>query len=116
MAVSDRLLTLFKRVPGVTSADTAEWLTEAIAESGLQEGINLSDDNALLYLAYSIGCRAIAADAARYFQYSDGEESVNKSKIFDNYMRLASDAYSKYLYYRNGGGSRTLMLKRADGR
>ena len=115
-AVSSRLTTLFKRVPGVTSADIAEWLAEAQLESQLQDGVSPTDDNALVYLAYSIGCRAIAADAARYFEYSDGEERINKTNIFENYMRLSQDAYAKYKYYRNGGGSRTLTPKRADGR
>lgn len=116
MALSDRLQTQFKRVPGVTTADIVEWLAESKSESALEEGKTTADDNAILYLAYSIGCRTIAADAARFFQYSDGEESVNKSNIFENYMRLSLDAYSKYQYWRNGGGSRTITPRRADGR
>ena len=116
MAISDRLQKRFRNVPGVASADIADWIAEAQTESGLKEGENSNDDNAILYLAFSIGCRVIATDAARYFKYTDGEESVDKSDIYEKYLRLSLDAYRQYRYYRDGGGSRTIAPKRVDGR
>lgn len=116
MAISDRLIKRFRNVPGATSADIADWIAEAQTESGLKEGENSNDDNAILYLAFSIGCRVIATDAARYFKYTDGEESVDKSDIYEKYLRLSLDAYHQYRYYRDGGGSRTIAPKRVDGR
>jgi hypothetical protein len=116
LAISDRLTIRFRNVPGVTSADIADWIAEAKAESGLTEGTDANTDNALLYLAFSIACRTIATDAARFFKYTDGEESVDKTEIFEKYMRLSLDALRQYRYYKDGGGSRTLTPKRADDR
>jgi hypothetical protein len=96
--------------------DVADWLTEATNESGLTEGIDVNTDNAILYLAFSVGCKIIATDAARFFKYGDGEESVDKTNVFENYMRLSLDALPQYRYYKYGGGSRTLTPKRVDER
>lgn len=114
--LEERLLLRFKNVPGVTWIEVTDWLTEAQEESGIVEGDVVSDNNALLYLAFSIGCKAIATDAARFFKYADGEENVDKTNIFENYMRLSLDALSQYRYYKNGGGSRTVTPKRVDER
>jgi hypothetical protein len=98
-------------VPGVTVDDVWDWHTEAMNESGITEG----NDNAVLYLAFSIGCQAIATDAARYFKYTDGEENVDKTNVFDNYSKLAREALARYYYYKKGGSS-TLTPKRRDNR
>lgn len=112
--IYERLTKRFRNVPGVTVEDVADWLSEAEAESGMTEGDVVSDNNAILYLSFSIGCRMIATDAARFFKYTDGEESVDKTNIFENYMRLSLEALQQYRYHRNGGGSRTLTPKRVD--
>ena len=114
--IGERLTKRFRNVPGVTTDDIADWVTEAEEESGLIEGVTAPEDNALLYLALSIGCKVIAADAARFFTYKDSDETIDKTKIFDNYMRLSSDALARFVYHKNGGGSRTLTPKRADER
>lgn len=109
MTVEERLTKRFRNVPGVTGDDVADWVSEAEAESGLIESDIETDNNAILYLAFSIGCTAIAADAARYFKYTDGEENVDKTNIFANYMQLAKDARKTYRKYVRGqfGASQT---------
>ncbi|MEH7246467.1 hypothetical protein V7114_06665 [Neobacillus niacini] len=112
----ERLVVRFRNVPGATAVEVADWIAEAEAESGLSEGEVVSENNALLYLAFSIGCKTIATDAARFFKYTDGEEQVDKTNIFENYMRLSLEALQQFRYHRNGGGSRTVTPKRADAR
>lgn len=102
MTVEERLTKRFRNVPGVTGDDVADWVSEAEAESGLIESDIETDNNAILYLAFSIGCTAIAADAARYFKYTDGEENVDKTNVFANYMQLAKDARKTYRKYVRG--------------
>lgn len=114
--IEERLTKRFRNVPGVMPDDVADWLSEAEEECGLTEGDVLSDNNALLYLSFSIGCRTIATDAARFFKYTDGEEQIDKTNIFENYMRLSLEALQQFRYHRNGGGSRTLTPKRVDER
>jgi hypothetical protein len=109
-----RLSVRFKNVPGVTTADIADWVAEAEFESGLFEGEDASKDNALLYLAYSIGCTVIATDAARYFKYTDGEEQIDKTNIAANYLELAKDARKSYRKALRGGYASSSHVERAD--
>jgi hypothetical protein len=117
LALSDRLTKRFRNVPGVTSADIADWIAEAEEESGYVAD-NTEDDrnNALLYLAFSVGCQVIATDAARFFKYTDGDESVDKTKVAEQYMKLSAIARKQYSNFRNGGISYSYAPKRADNR
>jgi hypothetical protein len=100
--IEERLTKRFRNVPGVTGDDIADWLSEAEEESDLIESDVVSNNNAILYLAYAIGCESIATDAARYFKYTDGEENVDKTNIFNNYTKLAKDARKNYRKYVRG--------------
>lgn len=115
----ERLTKRFRGAPGVTSDDIDDWIAEAEAESGFVangSGAN-NKDNALLYLAFAIGCIVIATDAARYFKYTDAEESVDKTMIAAQYMKLASDARGQYAKQLTGGfGAFQTNPARADKR
>lgn len=109
--VKERLTKRLSKIPGVTPEDITDWLSEAEAEF---EG---QDDNgtALMYLALYIAYETIASDAARFFSFRDGEESIDKSMIFENYMKLAKQARRNYSRYLRGGfGSSQTHLGRAD--
>lgn len=111
MTVEERLKTRLKKVPGVTEAELHDWVAESVAESGFTEEEN---PNAVLYLALAIAYETIAGDAARYFSYVDGEESVDKSMVFANYMKLAAGARKQYRGYLRGRGASQTHLRRAD--
>lgn len=113
MTVSERLQSRLSKVPGVTLADIDAWLAEALVESDFTEEENA---NAVFYLALSFAYEAIAADSASYFKYTDGEESVDKSMIFENYKKLATESRKQYRKYRRGKGASQMFLKRADWR
>lgn len=113
--LNERLTKRFRNVPGVTSDDIADWISEAEAESGKATGG--AGDNALLYLALSIGCSVIATDAARFFSYQDAEESVNKRGIADEYRKQAGWARKMYAAQLRGGfAAFQTNPARADGR
>jgi hypothetical protein len=102
MEIEARLDSRLSKVPGVTPTDISNWRTEAETESGLTSEENT---NAVFYLALAIAYEWIAGDAARYFKFTDGEESIDKSNIFANYMKLAKEArknYSKQVRGRYG--------------
>jgi len=113
VSVFERLKERLKNVPGVTDADITAWADESVAESGISEEEN---DNAVLYLALAIAYESIAGNAARFFKYTDGEESVDKTNIFANYTQLAKDARKQYRKYRRGNGASQSHVRRADGR
>lgn len=111
MTVKERLKTRLRKVPGVTEADLAEWIAESVAESGFDEEENA---NAVLYLALAIAYETVAGDSARFFSYTDGEEAVDKSNVFANYMRLAQAARKQYRGYMRGRGASQTHAARAD--
>jgi len=111
-SVKERLTKRLSKVPGVTPEDIDDWLAEAEAEFEGQDEDNVT---ALFYLALYVAYETIASDAARFFRFTDGEESVDKSMIFDNYMRLAKSARRNYARYLRGGfGASQTHLGRAD--
>jgi hypothetical protein len=102
MELDERLSSRLSKVPGVTLADIMNWIEEAEVESDLTKEEN---PNAVFYLSLAVAYECIAGDAARYFKFTDGEESIDKSNIFSNYMKLAKDArknYSKQVRGRYG--------------
>lgn len=112
--VEERLTQRLSKVPGVTPTDIATWVAEASAEF---EGQDTDNETALLYLALYLAYETIASDAARFFTYKDGEESVDKTRIFDNYMKLAKSARRNYSRYLRGGfAASQTHLGRADKR
>ena len=113
MTVSERMKSRLSKVPGVTQDDIDDWIAEAIAESGLTEEEN---PNAIFYIALAIAYETIATNAANYFSYTDGEESVNKTNVYANYMKLAESARKYYRKYKRGNGASASYLKRADDR
>src|SRR5690606_41564196 len=52
--------------------------------------------NLILRYAQAEGAWQIAFSTAHYFQYTDGEESVNKPGISERYRRLATELRKQY--------------------
>lgn len=114
MSVFDRLKNILKNVPGVTDDGIKAWVSEAETESNLTEDENA---NAVYYLALALAYESIALDAARFFSYTDAEESVDKTKIFDNYMQLAANARTNFRKQARGRfGATQTHVGRADNR
>jgi len=112
VTVEERLTQRLSKVPGVLPEDIAGWVAEALAEFVGQDEEN---ETALFYLALYIAYETIAGDAARFFKYTDGEEAVDKTMIFDNYMKLAKSARQNYSRYLRGGfASSQTHVGRAD--
>lgn len=118
MAISDlatRLQNKFKNVPNVTLTDCTDWVTDAVALHG-----NYTDEVLVLYLAQSEGARNIALNVAHYFKYNDGEESVDKTMLTEQYLRIANEflvAYNTNKGKASDGatsGSKFTVIKRAD--
>ena len=88
----------FKGVPGFTPEDADELITDAMRTHGYAptDGVKEGDINLIVLYAQVQGTWQIAMSVAHYFSFSDGEESVDKSMIADNYRRLAKDLQIDY--------------------
>jgi len=89
----ERLARRFKGVPNFDLTDAEELIDEAIEAH--KNDKDASDDLVLLY-AQTQGAWQIAFSVAHYFRFTDGEESVDKSMVADNYRKLARDLQVEY--------------------
>lgn len=96
--LAELLLKRFKGVPGFTEADADDLIEDAMRTHGYAptDSVKDSEVNLVLLYAQTQGTWQIAMSVAHYFSFSDGEESVDKSMIADNYRRLARDLKNDY--------------------
>lgn len=96
--LANRLLTRFKGVPNFGMEDAAELIDDALQVHGLDPSATVPANkiNLVLLFAQAEGAWRIALATAHYFQYTDGEESVNKSGVSEQYRRLATELRKQY--------------------
>lgn len=87
----ERLSRRFKGVPNFDAQDATELVDEALSLHDKDASVDL----VLLYAQYQ-GAWQIAFSVAHYFKFTDGEESVDKSMLADNYRKLAKDLQTRY--------------------
>lgn len=96
----DRLRALFRHVPGVEDEDLRAWVTEALYARGYSpdtvDDVENGESGLIVLLAQIQGARAISLATAHYFRYKDAEEEVDKSKVAEQYRKLASDLAREY--------------------
>lgn len=115
--ISDRLYRMFKGVPNFTEEDALELVEDALAEHGIAPTDSVPSDKVRLITLYAQmrGAWQIAFSVAHYFRFTDGEESVDKSMVADNYRRLAQNLQRDY-DIENGrlSGNRFRTMTRID--
>lgn len=115
-AIEMRLQRRFKNVEATEIADVAKDTITALGYASV-DAVPTSDINRIIaYASYQLATD-IAVNSSSYFSYKDGEESVDKTTIAENYRKLAADFKSEYEseeLKRNGGGSSFAIAKRVD--
>ena len=82
----------FGNVPGLTASDVESVVNELVTVFGLDENdIPVVDITKFLSYGSAELAMKIALNTAHYFQFTDGEESVNKSMVSENYRKLAAE-------------------------
>src|SRR5690554_4982121 len=91
--LAELLLKRFKGVPGFTAEDAEELVEDAMRSHGYAptNSVPQSEVNLVLLYAQTQGAWQIAFSVAHYFRFTDGEETVDKSMVADNYRQLARD-------------------------
>lgn len=118
--LSTRLLQRFKNVPNVTLADTEEWISLAMNEHGFATTANVPTAYITLIMLYAEadGTGNIALSTAYYFEYKDGEETVDKKGVSEQYRKIATELWKKYERKKAdsgiSGATRFVIAKRAD--
>lgn len=98
VTLAERLFKRFKGVPNFTIEDAQELVDDALRVHGYEPSATIPHDkeNLILLYAQSEGAWQIALSTAHYFSYTDGEESVDKSKVSEQYRKLATDLRKEY--------------------
>src|SRR5690625_3390941 len=115
--LAERLLRRFKGVPNFDITDAQELVDESLHVHGLDASADVPTDKETVVLLYAQfqGTRQIAYSVAHYFKFSDGEESVDKSMIADNYRKLAKDLQEDYEAEKGREfGSNFRIMRRVD--
>ncbi|MBO0602704.1 hypothetical protein I2483_13635 [Sporosarcina sp. E16_3] len=112
--LAERLLRRFKGVPNYEITDAADSVADAMQVIGYDpsDSVPTDKETALLLLAQSESAFQIAFSVAHYFKFTDGEESVDKSMLSENYRKLAADLRRQYdaeSAKSNGSGAYTAM-------
>lgn len=96
--LAERLYRRFKGVPNFDLNDAQELVDESLEFHGYELSADVPADKESLILLYAQkeGAWQIAFSVAHYFKFVDGEESVDKSMVADNYRRLARDLQDEY--------------------
>lgn len=119
--LSERLLKRFKDVPGVEKDDTDGWIELSMNEHGFdgQGDVPAKYVPIVMLYAEADGASQIALRTAYYFEYRDKDETVNKTKVADQYRKLAETLWDRYKMKRfegidDIGGSAFHIMTRAD--
>jgi len=115
--IVERLYRRFKGVPNFDMTDAEELIEDSLTFHGYEPSADIPADKETLILLYAQkeGAWQIAFSVAHYFKFTDGEESVDKSMVADNYRRLARDLQEEY--DREVGkefGNNFRLMKRID--
>lgn len=96
--LSETLLRRFKNVPNVSLEDTTDWITLAMAEHEFDATDDVPTEYVTLILLYAEadGAGLISLQTAYYFSYKDGEESVDKRGVSEQYRKVATELWKKY--------------------
>lgn len=119
--LSERLMRRFRDVPGVKKDDTDGWIELSMNEHGFsgQDDVPLEYVSIVMLYAEADGASQIALRTAYYFEYRDKDETVNKTKVAEQYRKIAETLWDKYKTKRfegveDIGGSQFHIMTRAD--
>lgn len=118
--LSGTLLRRFKNVPNVTLEDTTDWVSLAMAEHEFEPEDDVPTEYVSLILLYSEadGAGIVSLQTAYYFSYKDGEESVDKRGVSEQYRKVATELWKKYERKKANSGlsgaTQFSIMKRAD--
>lgn len=89
---------LARRFANVALSDVTNTLQDALLSLGydINSEVPATDVNRVLAYASAELATNISVNAARYFSYSDGEESVDKTMISEQYRKLALQFRADY--------------------
>lgn len=96
--LAENLEKRFKGVPNASIEDANNWAERSMLEHGYMADDDVPDNQKLLVLLYAEwdGALQLSLQTAYYFEYTDGEETIDKAKISEQYRKVAVELRKKY--------------------
>ncbi|EAC9719932.1 hypothetical protein LL50_05580 [Listeria monocytogenes] len=119
MAAKDELITRlnqkFSNIPGINGETVSYWIDEAIEAEGFSPSQTTfaGEETRILLRARIIGVEDLALNTAHFFNFRDGEESISKGGISENYQKLLAKLNAQYAE-QFGNPSAFKVMKRLD--
>jgi|SRR5699024_1407045 len=119
--VLEMIKSRFNSIPNVSEDDIAVWVEASYSWHGLDKADIVSPEFASLIMLYAEadGTSQVALRTSHFFEFSDKDESVNKSMISENYRKAAESLWNRYYRKRDEGvdgygGSTMHYMRRLD--
>ena len=119
--LTERLLRRFRDVPNIDEDDAKAWIELSMNEHGFDSQVDVPLEYISIVMLYAEADAAfqIALKTAHYFEYRDKDESVDKTKVADQYRKLAEALWDRYKIKRSEGvgdvgGSQFHIMQRVD--
>lgn len=110
--LTESLKKRFTGVPNITDEDVDGWIERAMLEHGYNLDQDVPQSQVLLVLLFAEwdGALQIALRAGHFFQYKDGEETVDKRAVSEQYRRIAAELKKSYDRKKAEGREGTSMF------
>lgn len=115
--LADRVMLRYTEVPEFKEEEAMEYVIDSKSLHGYLDTQLIPQDKERLVLLYAMSevASSIAFKSAHYFKFSDGEETIDKTKVAHNYRQLARDYKKDYDRERaKMVGSHFRIVGRAD--
>lgn len=119
--VVEMLKKRFSDVPNVTDDDIESWADSSLIEHNIRLGSRIPPELLPLILLYAEadGASRIALKTAHYFEFTDKDETVDKSKVSESYRKIAEDLWKRYRLRKDEGvegfgGPQMKFMRRVD--
>ena len=115
--LADRVMLRYSEVPEFKEEEAMEYVLDSKSMHGYLDTQLIPQDKERLVLLYAMSevASSIAFKSAHYFKFSDGEETIDKTKVAHNYRQLARDYKNDYNRERaKSVGSGFRVVGRAD--
>lgn len=110
-------MTLLEELKGLTGERVATSCGDPLLEQLL---VSVAEDypgatrEKTLDLALARVCQRMAIDSALWFKYSEGSESVDKTKSADQFLAIAKAMWGKWGIADGGGTEGVITIARTD--
>lgn len=104
-------------MPNVSADDAYDWTEESFLIHGYSstDDVPAEKETLILLRAQAEGAFQISLASAHYFNYTDGDESVDKTMVSEQYRKIAQDIRNQYDdEKRRNNGAKSGFMKRAD--